>query len=150
MAIISSTESLKGVSTFPLYEDRLGIYVSAKHPIAERGIGAIQDFGIASIIPGQEGYPSYYSSFLRAIDSHLRPMLTCDSYETLYAMAASGTIAAILPERFAQRHNGVLKEINLTNKKRDKLGRFQVSMISQKGCDPQEDQFLLAELRSIL
>lgn len=149
MALVTENDAMTGVSVYPIYEDRLAVYCAAQGPIAELGRTAINQCGVAGLLPEAEGLPLYYSKFLRNIDTKFRAALSSDNYETLYALAASGSMCAILPTRLANRRVGVLKEIPLTSKKSE-IGKFKVSMISQLGCDPGEDEFLVSELRSLI
>ena len=148
MALVAENDAMKNLSVFPIYEDRLGIYFSAQLRLDS---DLIQKLGVASILPETSGHPLYYSRFLRSIDSQIRPVLTSDNYGTLLSMASSGVAPAVLPHRVAEKHPDALKEIEFeSNSSKTDLGKFKVCMVSQMGCDPAEDQFLLSELRSIV
>ena len=145
MAVITEQETPKGVSSFELFSERLGLYCSNEFSEKEG-----RDLDVAVLIPGLNGHPYYYSKFLKAISLSLRPALTSDNLESLYMIAASGTMAAVLPERYAMRNPSVLREIRLpVHEKSPTLGQYKVSMISQKNCDPAEDEFLLSEIKNI-
>ena len=146
MALVSGTDEAEGVTTYPISEDRLGVYVSAQSEM--RTLVAVREDGIATLLPEDDGHPPYYSRFLRAIDRGFKPRLTSDSYESLFAMAASGVCAAVLPERMALRTQGLLREVALPEAGR--AGRFKIMMVSEPVCDPAEDQFLISELKSLL
>lgn len=145
MAVVTEQETPKGVSVFELFQERLALYCSVEHSEA-----AARQLDTATLIPGPGGHPYYYSKFLRAISPSLRPALTSDNLESLYMIAASGTMAAVLPERYATRNPGVLREVPLPALvKNPQIGRYKVSMISQRDCDPGEDAFLLSEIKNI-
>jgi DNA-binding transcriptional LysR family regulator len=152
MALVAVGEPLKGVSVYPLVQDRLGLYFSANHRPPASHAAAACDSGVASILPGREGYPTYYSRYLKALTKTFRPTLTSDSYETLYSIATSGVAPAILPSRMANRDPAKLREIPWGNDVRNSetLGRFDICLISEKNCDPVEDLFLISELKSLL
>lgn len=151
MAVVADNDSMKGVTIFPLYEDRLGLYCSSEHAVSKLGIEAINKLGVATLIPETEGHPLHYSQFVKMISPKFSPILSSDSLDSLYAIAASGTMLAILPERYAMRTPGVLKEIILPKYSAEKkTGHFKVNLVSQKTCDPMEDQFLLTEILSLI
>jgi DNA-binding transcriptional LysR family regulator len=151
MALVAVDGEIRGLSSYPLYEDRLGIYVSARH-IDDDEIARRLAKGIAGLSADVDGHPLYYTRFLRSFDEKLRVTLSCDTYETLYELAVDGSVAAILPERLALRHAGVLREITpvRVSAKAREAGKFTVRMISESACDPSEDEFLISELRSLI
>lgn len=145
MAVITEQETPSGLSVFTLFEERLGLYCSSEFSVRD---GSKLD--VATLIPPLKGHPYYYSKFLKAISPSLRPGLNSDNLDSLYRIAADGIMAAVLPERYAMKTPGVLKEIRLpAHDKSPTLGRYKISMISQKNCDPEEDAFLLSEIKNI-
>jgi DNA-binding transcriptional LysR family regulator len=152
MALVTENDSIKGISSYPIFKDRLGLYSAAHGWASASNFESAQESGIASILPGGEGHPLYYSRFLKALNCSFRRSLASDSYETLYSIAASGTMPAVLPSRMALRVPGLLREIPLPEAVIGKKppGEFDICLVSQKSCDPIEDQFLISELKSLL
>jgi DNA-binding transcriptional LysR family regulator len=150
MALIAADEIPKGISAYPIFEERLGIYFSNERSLAA---DAIRQGNFAGLAPETEGYPVYYTRFLRSLGLNSASVsalkVTCDHYESLYDLAVAGIMPAVLPERLATRSKGLLREVT-PPQKNAAAGHFSVYLISQKNCDPDEDQFLLRELRSQL
>lgn len=129
-------------------EDRLGFYVSHRHPIQRLGWGALEKYGVGVLSPGKEGYPRYMTKFLRQIGS-TKPFLKSDSFESLRACAAGGLLVAALPGRVARR-NQDLVEIFPGDGPDESLGRHDLLLISQSSCDREEVDFLAAEIGRII
>lgn len=146
-AIISEVDDLNRFYSLAVAEERLGVYVSRRHPIASFGEKAPGHFGLGSLSPGKDGHPRYYQRFLKKMDG-VKPTVLSESFETLRATAAAGVIAAILPEGVARRHDDLLE---ITPKGTDKeAGRHRLFVISQPNCDREEAQFLAEETRLLL
>lgn len=146
-AIVAEVDDLERFYKVPICEDRLGVYVSSRHPIAQLGWKAVEKFGLGSLAPGKDGLPRYYQKFLRKIDT-CSPTVLSESFETLRAATASGVIASILPDGVAQRTDGLLEVTPATIDK--KIGAHRIFVVSQPNCDPEEANFLAAESKRLL
>jgi DNA-binding transcriptional LysR family regulator len=146
MALVASTEAPKAVSAYPILEDRLGLYVSSDSQITKES--EISEIG--SLSPSTDGHPAYYLRFMRQLRRQLKVSVGCDSYEALYEIAAAGVLPVVLPNRIATKRAGILREVTLDKKSEKMSGQFILFLISQKTCNPAEDDFLLNELRSLM
>jgi DNA-binding transcriptional LysR family regulator len=147
-ALITETDDLSRFYKREVYEDRLGFYVSAKHPIADLGWRAATTLGVASLIPGKDGLPRYFKKFLRQLNG-IRPAIQSDSFETLRASAAAGVMVSVLPNRVARRHDD-LKEVFPEGLKNRESGKHRLLVVSQANCDIAEVDFLAAETSRLL
>jgi DNA-binding transcriptional LysR family regulator len=148
-ALITEVDDLDRFYVKEVTTDRLGLFVSSRHPISRLGWKAIEDFGIGSLAPGKDGLPRYFTKFMKQLDD-IRPFVLSDSFETLRAAAAAGTIVSVLPHRVAMR-NGDLMEIYPPKTKTFKeSGRHKICVVSQSNCDPEETDFLAAEASRFL
>ena len=146
MALVANGGDHRGLSRYPVFEDRLGLFVSARRSVSEGEADA--EKGIAALArEGTSGHPAYYARFLRAIAAKYPTRVSCDDYDALYEIAASGALPAILPTRLASRQPGVLREVTA---KTGTLGTIHAELVSQATCDPREDSFLVSEIRSLL
>lgn len=149
-ALITEVDDLDRFYVKDVAEDRLGFYISKKHPIAERGWRAVEDFGIGTLNPGKEGLPRYYTRFLKASGVG-KPFLVSDSFETLRAAAAAGTVVAVLPDRVARRGGDLLEITPPRARASDRdQGRHRIMVVSQLSCDPEETDFLAREASRFL
>ena len=62
-ALIPEQDELGRFYTREVCTDRLGFFVSAKHPISQLGWDAVNKFGLGSLSPGKEGLPRYFTRF---------------------------------------------------------------------------------------
>ncbi len=147
-ALVTEVDDLNKFYSKEVYVDRLGFFVSKKHPIAQMGWKATNDFGVGSLSPGKEGYPRYYSRFLRQMDG-LKPSVHSDSMETLRSAAASGVLVSVLPHRIAQRQDDLL-EIFPDGNKNKHQGTHRILVVSQNNCDAEEVDFLSSETQRLL
>lgn len=106
-ALITEVDDIERFYKKEVYEDRLGLYVSPKHPIVQEGWKAIEKYGVGSLSPSKDGLPRYFAKFLKNIDT-VKPMVLCESFETLRSAAAAGVIVSILPKRVADRFDDLL------------------------------------------
>jgi DNA-binding transcriptional LysR family regulator len=148
-ALIAETDGMERFYSQEVFEDRLGLYVSSRHPIAEAGWDAIEKFGFGSLAPTRDGFPRYYSKFLRQLQPN-KPFILCESFETLRSAAAAGSLVAILPQRVGRRTDDLIelhapKPANLKE-----TGRHRLFVISQLSCDRSETDFLAEETKRLL
>lgn len=150
-ALITEVDDLGRFYVKQVTEDRLGLYVSKKHAIATDGWSAIEKFGFGSLAPGKDGLPRYFTKFLRQYDL-TKPSILSDSFETLRAAAAAGSIVAVLPNRVAKRLDDLL-ELTLsgpTAKSPKETGRHKICIVSQTNCDREEADFIADEAKRLL
>jgi DNA-binding transcriptional LysR family regulator len=142
-ALIAEVDDMERFYAREVCSDRLGFYVSSKHPIAELGWKAVNRYGIGSLTPGKEGLPRYFTKFLRQLDG-VRPSVLSDSFEVLRHAAASGTIVAVLPNRVARRLDDLL-EVSPPGSSGKSQGEHRIWVVSQANCDVEEVDFLARE-----
>ncbi len=130
-----------------VYKDRLGLYVSPKHPIAQLGWQALEKFGFGSLSPSKDGLPRYYTKFLKQLGT-LKPFILSESFETLRASAVAGSIVSILPHRVATRSNDLFELI--PPKVFKDIGEHRLLVVSQLSCDKEETNFLAEEASRLL
>ncbi len=146
-ALITEVDDLDRFYKKEIYQDRLGLYVSAKHPIAKLGFSAIEKYGYGSLSPSKDGLPRYFLKFLKQLNS-IKPTVTCESFETLRSAAAAGSIVSILPKRVADRFDDLI-EITPMKTFKD-LGEHKLLVVSQLSCDRAETDFLASESERLL
>ncbi len=152
-ALITEVDDINRLSIRDVAEDRLGFYVSNRHPILQLGWQALDKYGVGSLAPGKEGLPRYYRRFIKQVD-HVKPVLLSDSFEALRAAAASGALVSVLPRRVALRLND-LCEITppgggAKGKSKTENGLHRIYLVSQSSCDPEEFEFLAEETGHLL
>lgn len=146
-ALITEVDDLDRFYVKEIYKDRLGLYVSPKHPIAKLGWSAIEKYGFGSLSPSKDGLPRYYTKFLKQL-GQLKPFILSESFETLRASAASGAIVSILPHRVARRHDDLV-ELAPPKPFKD-IGEHRLLVVSQLSCDREETDFLAVEAMRLL
>lgn len=148
-ALITEVDDLDRFYVKEVAHDRLGLYVSAHHPIAQLGWSAIKEFGIGALAPSKDGLPRYFTKFMKQI-GNVRPFILSDSFEALRAGAAAGSIVSVLPQRVAMRSDGLLELHPPKTKAFKEVGKHKICIVSQSNCDPQETEFLAAEAQRFL
>ncbi len=150
-ALITEVDDLERFYVKQVAEDRLGLYASNRQRMASDGWSAIRDFGLGSLAPGPDGLPRYYTRFLRQYNLN-KPSILSDSFETLRAAAAAGSVIAILPNRVATRSDDLveLKVGGATDKRAKETGRHKILIVSQRNCDRQEVDFLAEEATQLM
>lgn len=146
-AIITEVDELDKFYKALVFEDRLGVYISARSPAAQMGPKAIEKLGLGSLAPGKEGLPRYYTRFMKRMGL-TKPIVLTESFETLRAAAANSAIASVLPHRVAMRSNDLIEITPAGEKKND--GSHKIFVISQLNCDEAEADFLAQEARRLL
>ncbi len=149
-ALITEVDNLEKFYVRQVGSDRLGIYISNRHPIKGYGWSGIEKFGLGSLAPGKDGLPRYFTKFMRQFDS-MKPIILSDSFETLRATAAAGAIAAVLPERVAQRQNDLIEIFPIgkpINSRREK-GQHKICVVSTLSCDRVETNFIASEISQL-
>lgn len=148
-ALVAETDGLDRFYVKEVSEDRLGLYVSAKHGLLKEGWGCIEKYGIGSLGPSKDGLPRYYTKYLKQLGS-IKPFILCESFETLRVAAAAGSIVAILPERVASRADDLVELTPPKSKSFSEVGKHRLLLVSQLGCDREEADFLAVESSRIL
>jgi DNA-binding transcriptional LysR family regulator len=151
-ALITEVDDMERFYSREVYVDQLGFFVSAQHPIAQLGWGAVREFGLGSLAPGKDGLPRYFSRFLRQLGG-AKPTVLSDSFEALKTAAQAGVLVSVLPRRVARRLSsgeGGLLEIFPDGSKNKELGRHRILVVSQANCDTEEVDFLADETARIL
>jgi len=128
-------------------EDRLGLFVSKRHPIAQMGWEAIEKFGFGSLSPGKDGLPRYFTKFVRQFEP-LKPFILSDSFEALREAAIAGALVAVLPHRVAKRTDDLLELTPPRGK--NEIGEHRICVVSLANCDIKETDFLAEHARRIL
>jgi len=147
-ALITEVDDLDRFYAKAVYEDQLGFFVSAKHPIAKMGWGAAKEYGVGSLAPGKDGLPRYFNRFIKQLGS-LKPSVQSDSFETLRSAAAAGVIVSVLPKRVAHRNDDLI-EIFPEGSKNNEVGKHRILVVSQSNCDTDEVDFLAIEAARLL
>ncbi len=150
-ALIAQVDDLSRFYVKDVAEDTLGLFVAKNHPIASRGAHAIEEYGLGSLTPGKDGLPLYFTKFLKQFNLG-RPSILSDSFETLRAAAASGSIVSVLPHRVATRDNDLI-DISSSLVKTKKLksdGLHSICVVSQVSCDREETDFIADEATRLL
>lgn len=150
-ALITEVDDLDRFYIKNVADDRLGVFVSNKHSISELGWSAIEKYGFGSLTPGKDGLPRYFSKFLKQHDLS-KPSILSDSFETLRAATAAGSIVAVLPNRVAKRHDDLLEITpkSSTGKVLKECGHHQIYVVSQASCDRAETDFVADEAQRLL
>ena len=150
MAIVIENDLMDGLTVIPVGQDRLGFYISATLPLETQNWNATQTFSIGNLLAGPDGLPHYYSKFIKASDLPHPPSFTSDSLEAILAATEKGSIIGILPARVAARAGSPLREITRPEMREGGLGVHKICLISRQNCDPNENEFLATELRTLL
>jgi DNA-binding transcriptional LysR family regulator len=146
MAVVEENEFIDLSCATVLAEDRLGFYCSSQVTRPDRG--TLDRLGVGVLTAGHDGHASYFTRFMRPLGKGFKPTLTSESYEILRASAVAGSVVAVLPKRVAGRRVGELTEIQLDSEK--PLGAYKIYLVSERGCSPEENDFLAAELKSLI
>ncbi len=146
-ALIAEVDDLERFYKKEVYEDRLGLFISAKPPTAQLGWHSIEKLGIGSLTPGKDGHPRYFSKFLKQLEP-VKPMLLCESFETLRSAAVAGAFVAVLPHRVANRQDDLI-ELQPPKPLKEK-GFHKLLVISQLSCDREETDFIASEAARLL
>ncbi len=148
IAIVVENDLLRGLNSIPLISDRLGLYVSNKLAAKIQLAKAMERLPVGGMTSGPDGLPSYYSKFLKGTDLSRKVTFLSDSFETVLAATTHGSIIGILPQLVAFRSKEPLVEV--TPEPAKSLGRHDICLISQKNCEPRENEFLAKEIRALL
>lgn len=150
-ALIAQVDDLSRFYVKDVAEDKLGLFVAKNHPIAERGAHAIEEYGLGSLTPGKDGLPLYFTKFLKQFNLG-RPSILSDSFETLRAGAAAGSIVSVLPHRVAARDQDLIDISQLVSKtkKLKSDGLHRICVVSQVSCDREETDFIAEEATRLL
>lgn len=148
-ALITEVDDLDRFYAKEVYVDRLGFFVSRRHPIANLSWqAAVSEYGLGSLSPGKEGLPRYFTRFLRQL-GNTKPTVLSDSFETLRAAAASGVLVSILPHRVANRQDDLVEIFPNGGKNKDQ-GEHRLLVVGKVNCDREEVDFLAQEASRLL
>ena len=148
MALIPETDDLDRLYTIDVATDTLGFF-AAKELVAQNpGWNLVDKIGLGMISSGQNGFPLYYSRFLRAAKLSSNPVLSSDSIEVIRGSAEAGGVVALLPRSQAEKSKGLLVEIKPPQGVSDN-GEHRIVLVSPANCDREESDFLADELRAI-
>ena len=64
-ALITEVDDIDRFYKKEVFQDRLGLFISPRHPIAREGWKAIEKFGVGSLLPSKDGLPRYFTNFLK-------------------------------------------------------------------------------------
>ncbi len=146
-ALITQVDDLQRFYKKVVYLDRLGLFVSKKHEIANLGFEAISKYGLGSLAAGKEGLPRYFLKYMKQLNIS-KPLVSCESFETLRAACAAGCIVSVLPLRVARRSHDLI-ELNLPKSMKE-IGEHELIVVSQTSCDREETDFISNEIQNIL
>jgi DNA-binding transcriptional LysR family regulator len=150
MAIVIENDLLSGLTVIPVADDRLGLFASSAVTAELRSWDAVEKLPLGALVAGPDGQPGYFTKFSKALNLTRKVSFSSDSLEALLAAACHGSIVAILPARVARRGKSELVEITPPEIIKKRLGHHRICLISQKNCDPAENDFLAAEIKILL
>jgi DNA-binding transcriptional LysR family regulator len=115
------------------------------------GWSAIEHYGWGSLAPGKSGLPRYFVNFIKR-NGLSKPTVLSDSFETLRAAAAAGTIVSVLPHRVAKRLNDLveLQYKDSHSRSNPDAGKHRIVVASQLNCNREETDFLALETQRVL
>lgn len=148
-ALITEVDGLDRFYIREVATDRLGLFVSKRHPIAQLGWDALKEYGYGSLSPGKDGLPRYFQKFVRQIEP-LAPFVLSDSFEVLREACLNGALVAVLPNRVATRNNDLVELTPPRSKAFKETGRHKICMVSLANCDIKETDFLAEQAHLIL
>lgn len=150
-ALITEIDNLDRFYVAEVAEDRLGFFISKKHPLANTGWSAIEKYGLGSLAPGKDGLPRYFTKFMRQYDS-LKPTILSDSFETLRAACSAGAIVSVLPNRVANRFDDLLEIApnKQAVKSLKETGKHRIFIVSQTNSDRTETIFIADQAKRLL
>jgi DNA-binding transcriptional LysR family regulator len=146
-ALITEVDELDRFYKKTVYTDRLGLYIAKKQALTQLGWSALDKLGLGSLSAGKEGFPRYFMKYMKQLDIS-KPLVLCESFETLRAAAVAGSIVSVLPERVAKRSDDLIELIPPKSMK--ETGQHNLIVISQLRCDREETDFISEEVRKIL
>ena len=134
MAMVINGEEDNKVDVEHITTDTLGLYVCAEKYCMEN-IEDIVSMGIAILSTPEDGLSYYYKRFIQKVPEDYKVTLTCDSFEAIKCVTASGTIIGLLPEKVANEKTGELKKIWPLDEETSLLSEHKVSLIYRKNTD---------------
>jgi DNA-binding transcriptional LysR family regulator len=150
MAIVAENALLHGLTVIPLATDRLGLYVGARSPKRLHAFEAARKLPLGGLSPGPDGVPVYWERFVKGLGLPRQLAFASDSLEAVLAATEHSAIAGVLPARVAGRAGDRLVEVTPDKLREKQSGRHRICLISEKKCDPRENEFLAAEIRRLL
>jgi DNA-binding transcriptional LysR family regulator len=146
MALTINGEADKMLYATHLATDELGLYVSPDYPDANLELQNWEEWPLATIGSGPEGWPAYYVRFINSIPSKHRIVLSSDSFETIRSLTAAGSAVGLLPVRVAERRRDDLLKIWPKDEKVAKLSRHHISFITRRSGNPEISNLFKTEL----
>ncbi len=135
MAMVINGEEDSKVDVEHISSDTLGLYVCAEKYCYTENLEEIIEMGIAILSTPEDGLPYYYKKFTQKIPDEYKVTLTCDSFEAIRSVTASGTIIGLLPEKVAKNQADSLKKIWPLDDEISKISQHNVSIIYRKSTD---------------
>ncbi len=151
-ALITEVDDLSKFYVKDVSQDRMGFYISKKHPLADDGWSAVKKHGLGTLAKGKDGFPRYYSKFMRQF-SLPKPIVQSDSFEILRASTAAGSIVTVLPNRVAKRFDDLIEITQLSpdyRKTSKEKGIHRICVVSQTNCDREETDFIAEVSENLL
>jgi len=146
MALTINGEADKMIYATHLATDELGLYISQDYPDANLELEKWEEWPLATISAGPEGWPSYYLRFMNSIPSKYRIVLNSDSFETIRSLTAAGSAVGLLPVRVAERKRDDLLKIWPKDAKIAKLSRHHISFITRRSGNAELSNLFKTEL----
>lgn len=160
--IVTEADSMEDLAKEKIAEDHLGLFIPKKSDTPNLPLDKLFSRGFGVLTAPSEGWPSYFSRFLRSLGSEWKVGLQSDSFEVLLSAAADGLMPVVLPHRVAARSSVELidliprlrviasasKKVNDT-KNAHPTGQHGIYVVSTLKCDRRELQYLSQILRSI-
>ena len=125
--------------------DYLGLFVSPRHKISSMGLQAIDQYGVGTISPGNDGYPVFFQRYLLSLKRKLPFKVLSDSFETIRSIALEGAIVGLLPYRVAIRYGDELVALP-TGKPQ---GRHRLCLVVRKNIQGKLRNILIQEISEV-
>ncbi len=135
MALVINGEGDSKIEEETVMVDSLGLYVCADKYCYTQDIEEIKEMGIAILSTPEDGQPYYYKKFLQKIPDDFKVTLTCDNFEVIRSITASGAVVGLLPTKVASQSSYELKKIWPTEEDIVKVSEHRVSLVYRKNTD---------------
>lgn len=127
--------------------DRLGIYVRSGGDLARIPWPALKLRGLGTLTTPADGWPSYFSRYLRALGKDWKVSLQSDSLEVLLTAAKVGMMPVVLPTRVAARAPELVEVVPPSPLKAQ--GEHGIYVVSTLKCDRRELAYIARLLKHI-
>lgn len=140
VAFVVETDNMGGLIFEGIGREQFGIYCAQR--FSENPTAAARELGLGYLTAGASGvHPVFVTRFTESLGRDYKIAMQCDSFETLAAVAAEGVVAAVLPERVAQRYSDSLVEVPLPTEIKRK-SEHRLGLLYTEKCDAQEARYL--------